>query len=466
MPLRSVFDVRANERRTVALLFLNFFLIIVTYYIAKPVRSAMVVTELGSEVLPYIWVAAAIFLMIFVSIYSALVDRIPRDKLITLTTGFFIAWVLAIRMFVSYEATWLPPGIAHWVAHWMPAFFYLWSDVFSVVMVEQFWSFCNDIFETEQAKRLYGIVGAGGILGGLFGSALTTKLVPVLGTANLLFVSAGILTSVIFITFAISKFAHFKALPKKDKPKKAEIGFLKGFIEVGANPYIRYILILVLVTQAMSNLIDFQFNVLLEENYSTMDAKTTFVGQLYFWTNLISFLLMSFVTAPSQRLFGVMGSLMILPIVDLFGMITHLLVPTAGMAVPRMKWLGFQPMRVSMIDSIKTFDKGLNYSIARASKELLYIPTTTEVKYKAKAVIDMFAFRFSKIISSTLILPFTTALPLFLAENFHLKLAWLPFPIYYLNTLGITLAFIVLAVTWRLGRLYRTLAILAPEKLS
>lgn len=413
MGFRLFFDVKKKELLTVTLLFLNFFFIIVTYYIAKPVRSALVVTNLGSDALPYIWILVSIFLGLFVSIYSELlVNRLRRDKLIALTTGFFILCVLAIRWLLNFNIPWLS------------GLFYLWSDVFSVIMVEQFWSFCNDIFDTNQAKRLYGIIGGGGILGGVGGSALTNRLVPWIGTSNLLYVCAIVLSLVVVFTYFVQMIASPKRDVKENLPvadrSKSKVDFFDGFKLVGTNPYLRSILIVVLLTQAVSNMIDYQFNVSLEKQFIGMDTKTTFISDFYFWLNLFSFFLMSVITSPLQRMFGLLGSLLILPGTDFLGMAIHLMIPS-----------------VTVVYGLKFFDKALNYSISRASKEILYIPTSQESKYKAKAVIDMFAFRFSKIISVSIIVPFTTILPLGLFNY---------------ATLG--LAFILVLMTWKLGVRY------------
>ena len=47
-------------------------------------------------------------------------------------------------------------------------------------------------------------------------------------------------------------------------------------------------------------------------------------------------------------------------------------------------------------DALNTADNGFSYSINQSAKEALYVPTTREEKYKAKAFIDMFVQRFAK----------------------------------------------------------------------
>jgi len=71
--------------------------------------------------------------------------------------------------------------------------------------------------------------------------------------------------------------------------------------------------------------------------------------------------------------------------------------------------------------AMKISDRGLSYSINRASKELLYIPVDPVLIYQAKAWIDMFGYRIFKVLGSMLILVLTewTAL----ARN-HFNLSW------------------------------------------
>ena len=154
-----------NELGRAFLLFINFFFIIVTYSIIKPARGALVATQLGSDMLPYIWMATASVIGIFVAVYGRLIDLVSRQWVLAITTlGFGIS--LAIIQYL----------MRHNASPWVSAVFYVWGDIFSVVMIEQFWSFTNDLFTTEEAKRWYGIIGSGAVVGGIMGSALTALL--------------------------------------------------------------------------------------------------------------------------------------------------------------------------------------------------------------------------------------------------------------------------------------------------
>lgn len=374
--------IRADALKTF-LLFSNFYLIITAYYIAKPIRGALVVSELGAKSLPYIWIATAVLLAFFVGVYGKLIDRFSRKWLVTVTTLFFIASLLVIRYFLSFR---LP---------WLTAVFYIWSDIFSVVMVEQFWSYTNDLFKIKDAKRFYALIGSGGILGGITGSALSAMLVKQFGTLNLVYICAGVLVLYLFFMLASesmvaadSKNDHTSEAPMDYKNRAAGNDLLASFRIVSGSPYAILILIMAVLTQVVSNLIDFQFNVTVESAGRSMDGKTAFFGNFFFWMNTISLVFMLLFTSPIQRNLGIFAALLVLPLFNCFGFALSLAVPL--------------PL---VIFGLKLFDKSLNYSINRASKELLYVPASRDIKYKAKAVIDMFIFRFSKILSSAVLIP-------------------------------------------------------------
>jgi AAA family ATP:ADP antiporter len=397
-----------------ALLFFNFYLIIVTYSIIKPARGALVVTEMGAESLPYIWMITAATIGVIVTLYGRLIDLVSRQWVLAITTlgfGFTLAIIQFFLQRHSYP--------------WMSGVLYVWGDIFSVVMIEQFWSFTNDLFDTEEAKRWYGFIGSGAVIGGITGSALTTLIVAEVGTINLLYVCEAILILLLVSANVAQTLAKPKPPPTENRlglqpVKSGRPDLLAGFKLVLSHQYLFLILAFVLITQTLSTVLDFQFNAIVQKLYPAVDANTAFVSKLYIWISVASLVMMLFFIRPIHKYLGVVGGLLFLPITVVTGLVVFFFLP----------W----PM---ILITLKSADKALNYSIHRVSKEMLYIPTSYEVKYKAKAVIDMFAYRLSKIVGSALIIPFISV---FSAENLNFL------------TLALAIALIFVAV-WE-GRLY------------
>jgi AAA family ATP:ADP antiporter len=407
--LKPFVDVRRDELPKVVLLFFNFYLIIASYYIVKSIRGALVIEKVGADYLPYIWIATVFCLAIFVAIYSKLIDKFKRQWVVTITATFFIFNLLVLRPMLDMPADFLGAVFTGATAenlefYWnltKTSLFYIWGDIFSVVMVEQFWSFTNDLYKSKDAKRLYGIIGSGGILGGATGSGVVAMIVPVVGTANMIFICIGVLGLLIVSVFAVQWLVDRQGGPLKDhvdereavittearnEPKKSDL--FEGFKLIAKDNYLFLIAAALVLTQIISTMIDFQFNKTVEANFAGTDAKSAFFGQFYFWLNIVAFSVMIFIVSPVNRIFGIIAGLLMLPLVNLFGTTLFLAVPL--------------PM---VIFALKLADKSLNYSINRASKEILYIPTDKRVKYKAKAAIDMFGYRAAKVLGAGLIIP-------------------------------------------------------------
>ncbi len=258
------------------------------------------------------------------------------------------------------------------------------------------------------------MIGSGGILGGITGSALSTLLVKQFGTLNLVYVCAGVLVLYLFCMLAAEFIVTLD--PRKnvgairlpvDSENHAASGndLLASFRIVASSHYALLILAMAMLTQVVSNLIDFQFNVIVEGAGRSVDGKTAFFGNFFFWMNTVSLVFMLAFTSPIQRNLGIFAALIVLPLFNFFGFALSLAAPL--------------PL---VIFGLKLFDKSLNYSINRASKELLYVPTSRDIKYKAKAVIDMFIYRFSKIFSSAVVIPVMAFLSLKAIQGFGLLL--------------------------------------------
>ncbi|MFQ5349652.1 MAG: Npt1/Npt2 family nucleotide transporter, partial [Thermoanaerobaculia bacterium] len=185
-------EVRAGEGGiTLAMAFLVF-LLFTAYYLIKPVREALILQQGGAEIKSYLVAVMAVLLFFLVQGYAKLVSRYERTRLITVVTTIFIAclavfWILS-RLGVPY--------LGH--------AFFVWVGIFSVMVVAQFWSYANDVYSNEAGKRLFPLVGFGGMLGAFVGSDVADRLLEHLGVYEMLLVSAALLAACIVITNLIS----------------------------------------------------------------------------------------------------------------------------------------------------------------------------------------------------------------------------------------------------------------------
>ncbi|GEM_PF-572824 len=382
--------IRKEEWSKTLLMFFYFFITITCLYILKPVRSSIFLEKSGFENLPYVWISTVLILMGVVAIYVKFVGWLQKNVLLMGTVLFFVSNIFGFWWLLGKDV----PGL--------PAAFYIWVSIFSIMNVTQFWTLANDIFNPREAKRLFGFIGSGGILGGMCGGYITGLLVHTVGTVNLLIIAAAILICSVIIIQIIWKGEHFKKEIKpqhdeeiddqavKDEKNKQSKEVLRN---IWRSKYLLLLLTMVCLAKLVSTLIEYQFNGIVQGSFLGIDKKTAFFGWFWGMLNTVSFIIQFFLTSRVLRHLGIRVALLILPIGLLFGNMAILLNPTLWSAVFTMM-----------------YDGSMNYSLNQASKEVLYLPIAREIRYRVKPFIDMVGYRTAKGIGSLLILFMTQVL--------------------------------------------------------
>ncbi|MGI9481999.1 MAG: NTP/NDP exchange transporter [Hyphomicrobiales bacterium] len=376
-----------------AILFVNFFLIILAYYQVKSASRSLLIEYWGSGNFPYVWIISALVLGIFIGFYYRMVARYSRTKVVLGCILLFIAILLGFRLWLHSRS----PVAA--------ITFYIFVDIFSVVLVEQFWSLANTITAAEAGKKSYWFVGTGGLIGGAVGGAIAAGLLELgwVSTPDLLLVCAGLLGFIFVLNLSMAKqglFDEIKPADNKEK-KKADT---KSLIK---NRYILLIAAALLCAQLVQPVVEFQFIKAIEEAYSNLDERTQFFSAFFGILGIISIVVNLTLTPFIHRYLGIFAGMLVQPLATVVFSFGFLAQPNLLMA-----------------SIMKIADRGLNYSINRASKEQLYIPLDPEVTYQAKAWIDMLGYRMFKIAGAGLILLLTQWLPIHLSAP---RLSWLTF---------------------------------------
>ena len=179
--LRKAVNVRPEERRALGLAFLFNFLVLSSYYVIRPIRDEMGVAG-GVENLPWMFSATLVAMVLANALFAGLVMRNSRRRFIPLAYRFFLA-----NLVVFFFLLRLMPGEQQ---IWVGRAFFVWVSVYNLFVVSVFWAFMVDVFNSEQAKRLFGFIAVGGSLGAIIGAAATAVLVERFGATNLLLLSA------------------------------------------------------------------------------------------------------------------------------------------------------------------------------------------------------------------------------------------------------------------------------------
>ncbi len=396
--------VKSPVFRRSLVLFFNFFLIILAYYQVKGASRTLLLEHWGSKSLPQVWIYSAITLTLFIGTYHSFVQRYSRLRVVLGSCLLFIA--LLIVFWGLFGA-----GIALAAVG-----FYIFIDIFSVILVEQFWSLTNTITDKEAGKQSYWFIGTGGIVGGALGGALAGSLIGRTGmTTPDLLLSGAVLLSLIFLLNLAMAWKGFYVEVQKPEQEHRDSGDWRELIR---DRYILLIAALLLCAQMAQPVVEYQFLASIEAAFETTDERTQYISYFFFWLGIIAGLVNVLFASWIHKYMGVFAGLLVQPIVLTVSSFAFMTQSTLFLA-----------------SAMKVGDRGLSYSINRASKEQLYIPLGPVQTYQAKAWIDMLGYRLFKVVSSAILLVIVPFLTL-------AQVSWL--------TLGIcTVWFIVIALLAR-----------------
>jgi AAA family ATP:ADP antiporter len=382
---------RAAEVERAAILFLNFFLIVLAYYHIKPASRSILIEYYGASSFPYVWIFTALVLGGLIGIYDGLVERYRRLKVVLGSCVFFIGLLVVFRMLLEQRNPLAAVG------------FYVFVDIFSVVLVEQFWSLANTIYGTEEGRRWYGFVATGGLVGGVLGGVMGAALIDAarLVTIDLLLVAAGILCLVLLINVYIGRLGLYR---ESGHVLEREVG-VSAWRAITGSRYLLLIAMLLLFSQLCQPIVEYQFLDVVERSIADLDRRTSYISQFFSVLGIVSIVINLGITPLVHRAYGAIAGLAAQPVALLLSALAFAAHPMLSVAAV-----------------MKICDRGLSYSINRASKELLYIPVEPVLVFQAKAWIDMFGYRLFKVLGSLLILLSTQWLPVRLGVA---ELAWI-----------------------------------------
>jgi ATP:ADP antiporter, AAA family len=390
--LHSFVPVEKGELMVAALMAVNVFVLLTIYYVLKVVREPLILLGGGAELKAYASAGQALLLLGVVPAFSWLAARTNRFGLLATIQTFFIGCLIAFYVLAHAKA---PIGLA----------FYLWVGIFNVLVVSNFWSFATDLYSQEQGKRLFGIIGLGGSVGAIVGAFLPKLLAHVLGVYQLmLFAAVGLALSTL-VYWIIDRHArrerdHGEVIVH---PHVADATHTKegGFKLVFEDRYLRLVAAMVVIGTVVNTTGEFVVGTLVEHSakgdwwLALVDPKNfghplpdagevieQFYSTYYFAVNVVSAVIQGLIVSKILGVAGVRRALFIMPFVVLGSWVTFLSFAT-----------------LATIRITKTTENSLDYSLNNTVRQALFLPTTRDVKYKAKAAIDSFFVRGADMLS-------------------------------------------------------------------
>jgi AAA family ATP:ADP antiporter len=438
--LRLFTDVRAGEGGTALLLTLNILLLLTAYYIIKPVREALILSGEGAEVKSYAAAGQALLLLGLVPAYGLLADRLPRRGLLNAVTAFFVLCLIGFYVLTKANVS-------------VGVIFFLWVGIFNLMIVAQFWSFANDLYTKEQGERLFVVVAFGMSLGAVIGSVLASEIIPLVGVAQALLVAAGLLILAAVVSNVVD--ARERAKHETHLPPHlttAELPAATGEYQIhtmeeaqkltvslpGTGPvsrpgtfrlvfgsrYLLLIAFLMLIVnwvnttgeyilgRTVANAAESAVSSGAAGGLAVPEYIARFYSQFFLVVNVVGLLVQLFIVSRLLKYLGVRVAVLVLPLIALTGYTI----------------LAFAPI-LALVRAVKIAENATDYSVQNTVRNVLFLPTSRDEKYKAKQAIDSFFWRAGDVMSAALVFVGVTVLGLgtsgFARVNLVLAGIWL-----------------------------------------
>ncbi len=376
-------DVRPEELRLTVLLSLGFFLVIAFQSIARAVRQATYVDAHGATSLPWVYLLVAVCSYPFLRLYVRWANRASPHVVMGATEASVAA--TTVGFWWLYGHSW----------SWVPVAFYVWAAIVFVMLVSQFWSFAAHVLDARQAKRLFGPFATGGLLGGIAGGQIARIGTGIVGTRNTLLVAAGVILLGVVVNALLRRTSIVGERPD-ERAGRAEAADASpaGFRLIFQSPHLRFIGLVILLSVAVTQIVDLQFNWAVERATTSLQERTQWFGNFVSLLSLVALVFQLFFTSKIHSTLGVGVAMRILPATIGLGSLAILLSS------------GFSPeLLLPAVLALKVGESGVRYSVDQSTRELLFLPIPSAIRIRAKVLLDVLLLRGAEGIAALLLLP-------------------------------------------------------------
>ncbi|MCI0916640.1 MFS transporter [Pseudomonas stutzeri] len=369
--LSLALNAREHELRPAVSGFLLFLCLFAGYFMLRPIRESMGIAA-GVENLQWLFTVTFLVMVAAVPLFAWLSSRVPREHFVDWVYGFF-----GVNLLVFVVLFQLQPD-----SPWLARVFYVWISVYNLFVISVAWSLMADVFDSEQAKRLFAFIAAGASVGGLLGPALSTALIGVIGTSGLMLLAALLLGVTLILKQALMRWreeggagrpgAALTESPRRPLPGNP----FSGLTAVLRSPYLLGISGFVVLLATVTTFLYFEQARLVAEHFPDHEAQVRVFGIIDFIVQAGALLSQLFITGRIGQWLGVRMLLAVVPLLMCIGFVGLALAP------------GFALLAALMI--VRRIGE---YAFVRPGREMLFAPLDAESKYKAKNFIDTVIYR-------------------------------------------------------------------------
>jgi AAA family ATP:ADP antiporter len=375
--LSPVVDVRKEEAVGALLMFLYSFLAMTGYNVLKPITRSKFISALGADNLPYVLLVAGLISGIVMTGYAWTVARLPRRSALPITQLAMSGLLFLFWFLFQSPATWMTVAL------------YFVGQILGVLLISQFWTVANLVYDPRQAKRVFGFIGGGASLGGIAGSQILINYTDALGATNMLLISAPLLAFCGVLVWTImgrTEAAADKAITAK---QEKGVGFGEALQLLRTSAHLQIIALVISFAAVGAAIIEQQLNMAAEaaKGSGATDQITIFLAQVQNWTSVAGFIVQVWLTSRIHRYLGIGFALMVLPVS--LGLSAVIMLFNASLWAP-----GFA----------RVLDQTLRYTVDKTTREILFLPLQEDIKLKAKSFVDVTVDRNAKAFGAILLL--------------------------------------------------------------
>ncbi len=422
--LALITKVRPGEGRAVALFGTHLFLILFSYYLFKAAREGLLLAKLSAADASYATAITATLLIFIVPLYSQVRRRLDGPLLVIAVIAFFVGCLI---VFWSLDRLGLRVGFA----------FFVFAGIFGVMMAAQFWALAADSFNIKSGQRLFPAIMLAAQVGALSGTEFAEYFSSAIGTNNLLLVGAATLLLTAFFTLPMHASVPDESRHLPHETTQTVRRIFGGFDVVARSRYLTLIAVMIVLVNWISSTGDFIHRSFVKEHFAALastasgpgnpqDLISAYFGNFQFWFVLVGLSLQTLVVGRLFRWFGVATTLLIPPLVSLFGY---------GL-------FGFLPI-LTVIRLARIIESGTEYSVTNTTRQALFLPTDRTQTYEGKTAIETFFWRFGDLLQAGVVF----------VGTHYLAMGVVQFAL-----LNMVLAVIWTLAAFAIGREYRRLA--------
>lgn len=371
--LRRLVTVEPGEMQALFWSFAYFFALLCSYYIIRPMRDEMGIAG-GIDKLQWMFSGTFLVMLAAVPLFGWVTKRFAVRQFLPYVYYFFIADLILFFILFKSELT----------HAYVARVFFIWASVFNLFIVSVFWSFMTDIFNNGQARRLFGIIAAGGTAGALTGPVLTAALVNPLGPSNMLLISVAFLAVAVGCIHRIIAWKNAidtdsveaQGVPESGRGQAIGGSVLAGIRLVFSSSYLAGICLLILLYTTLATFLYFQQAQIIRASFDDPANRTALFAAVDFSVNFLTIVTQLLLTSRIVRRWGLSWTLALIPLLLGCGLLLLGMMPT-----------------LSILIAVQVLRRAGNYAVMRPAREMLYVVLGKEEKYKAKNFIDTVVYR-------------------------------------------------------------------------